>query len=173
MLYYSMLEMSTLAQTLNILIHRNAHHTRAGAVATPRGFFGSGTGQTSAGSLNCDRSELKVEQCSQSGVGNGTCEQADVAGVICQGTTTYTSTSIHVQPCLLSHLQLPFLVPTAQVVMSVLLKEAMIWKDVWRSVSVDGGALSVEIAGMLKKLLLCAINLDSYRMVRIAADLCS
>lgn len=58
-----------------------------GAVITPRGFFGSGSSgpQMNAGTLNCQRSEQTVDQCSQSGAGNGTCEQRDVAGVICQG----------------------------------------------------------------------------------------
>ena len=58
------------------------------AVITPRGFFGSGSSgpQMNAGTLNCQRSEQTVDQCSQSGAGNGTCEQRDVAGVICQGT---------------------------------------------------------------------------------------
>ena len=53
---------------------------------TPRGFFGSGNGrQMSAGTLNCQRSAPTVDQCSNSGAGNGTCEQTEVAGVICQG----------------------------------------------------------------------------------------
>lgn len=58
-----------------------------GAVITPRGFFGSGSSgpQMNAGTLNCQRSDQTVDQCSQSGAGNGTCEQSDVAGVICQG----------------------------------------------------------------------------------------
>ena len=60
-----------------------------GAVVTPRGFFGSGTGQQmSAGTLNCQRSDPSVDQCSKTGIGNGTCEQSEVAGVICRGNYT-------------------------------------------------------------------------------------
>ena len=39
----------------------------------------------SAGTLECQRSEITIDQCSKSGVGNGTCEHAEAAGVICQG----------------------------------------------------------------------------------------
>ena len=64
----------------------HAHGVHTGAVITPRGFFGSSTGQQmSAGTLNCQRAAMSVDQCSKTGIGNGTCEQSDVAGVICRG----------------------------------------------------------------------------------------